>query len=295
MHHHLNAPSTVQVDVQTGTVLRDHSRPGVQFGITEVAFLGSVPAPYLLLRIHAQRLRPPGRDWLELVDLHCTVSATTPRIVIGPGALNDGSTLYLSAAGPAEDETALTVPVDMQRLHAIEAERRAGVALNIIIRPRFRFTPAERRRVPQEMAPAAIPIRLDRDTWLEGLDAWGYRSTWVVEVQPDRLELPPNAQNTLNRMVEHLRDGRQSRAVDAVRELRLVMEQCGLKDPLEAAADYEKLNKRERTRVERLEMLRGVLWHCANTANHEGPDFQDWSRRETQLMVRSLLALLGGL
>ena len=295
MHHYLNGPSTVHIDVQTGTQLMDRSRPGVQLGVTEVAFLGTVPAPYLLLRVHASKLQIPRGDWVELVDLGCTVSAASPRVVISPGALNVGSTLYLSSAGPVEDTTALTVPVEMHRLHAIEAARREGVSLSVTLRPRFRFTPAQRRRPPTEVVPASLPIRFDRDTWLKGLDAWAYSSTWVLEVPVDRLEMPPSAQHTLKLVVEHLRDGRNARAVDAVRELRLVMEQCGLGNPLEAAADFDKLNDRDRPRVERLEMLRGVLWHCANTANHEGPDFQGWSRRETQLMVRSPLTLLGGL
>jgi hypothetical protein len=271
---------------------------GIEVSVDQMGFEGRVPAPHLLLHVSVHLKGVPGHA--VLTGLDCTVAVGTgdDAIVVGTGALAMGCTLYASTPSDQERDSAyFHVPVPMGVLHRIERDRQEGVELLVAFRPHLRLTEDLLRGGPLFGAPR-IKLPIHRDMWLEGLDAWGYESTWVLEVPAARLELAPEVRAPLERAVQLLRDGRADNAVLAVERVRLAMDASGLKKRLRALTDQVQvanLQDHDRLRLERLELLRGALWHCACIAPHDGPDFQSWTRREAEMMVRALTTLLAGM
>lgn len=289
----------IDVDLTSSTTPVADTRAALTVEFGEIGFEGTVPAPYLLLGWKVL-LNPRGAGSAELVSLDCTVQVSTPngypRLFLGCGGTFNNSVYLGTMSQVVETRGYLHVPVNVGALHLLEKHRRDAVQLHILLKVGGRA----HRQGGLQLEHSGLPlttITLSRDDWLFGLDAWGYTSTWVVEVPAIDLDLPAPVRRHLERAVRFLRQNPDD-AVHAVGEVRKAMDAARLGTRLsvleKAALDAK--SDRSRSRVERLELLRGALWHSVNTALHvDGEDFQGWTRKEAELAVRALCALLASL
>ena len=230
-----------------------------------------------------------------LDGLTASVRVPNPMIVLGRAFVIDNHHRLPFSKGTTEGRCYLYLPVQPGHIHAIERARTEGVKLAVY------FDVVGRSSAAHSGETGGIPmlsLKLSRDDWLRGLDAWRYQSTWVVEVQEPPLEVPDPVRRHLERAAQFLRQAPDD-AVHAVREVRMAMEASGIRerlDELRGGAQAANLSDRHRTRLDRLALLRGSLWHAVNTAMHgDGEDFQGWTRKDAELAVRSLVTLLASL